>query len=139
MIGPFGIAAVTFRRWAVPESVFPCSLHGSAEGVHDAEAGLLEMDAVSRDDRQSVDQSDGSDEAAFDGHSAPGRCEDMRAAAPPQACLRLPRQTAKLLDTRVKAPFEAATPPFVAQQKNTEAQLAVAASTMPAPSRAAGR
>jgi hypothetical protein len=108
----------------VPEAVIPRSFHGSSEGVDNAEAGFLEIDAVSRDDRQAVDQRRGGDEAVFDGHSVPGGAKTCEQLRPSQACLRLPRQTTKLLDARVEPTLEAGTPPSVAQQENAEAQLA---------------
>ena len=101
----------------MPEAVIPCSVGRSPEGVDNAEAGLLEIDAVSRDDRQTVNQSRSGDETVFDGHSAPRGAKTCEQLRPPQARLRLPRQTAKPLDTRVEPSLEAGTPPSVAQQK----------------------
>src|SRR5262249_20559153 len=100
------------------------SFQGLLEGVDNAEAGFLEIDAVSRDHHQVVDQCRGGDKAVFDGHGAPGGTKTREQLRPPQARLRLPRQTANPLDARVEPPLEAGTPPSVAQQENAEAQLA---------------
>ena len=53
----------------------------SPEEVDNAEAGLLEIAAVSCDDRQAVNQSRRSDQAVFDRHSVPGGakiCDELR-------------------------------------------------------------
>src|SRR6516164_562483 len=97
--------------------------HGSLEGVDNGEAGLLEINAVSRDYCQAVDQSRGGDETVLDGHGAPGDAKICKQLRPPQPRLRLPRQTSKPLDARVEPPLEAGAPPSIAQQENAEAQL----------------
>ena len=82
----------------MPRSSIPCLLHGSREGIDDADAGLLEIYAVARDNSQVVDEGGGGDKAILDGHSSPGgakACEQLR---PPQTRLCLPRQTAEPLD-----------------------------------------
>lgn len=42
------------------------------ERVDDPDSGVLEIDAVARDDGQIVDECGGSDQAVFDGHRSPG-------------------------------------------------------------------
>jgi hypothetical protein len=71
-----------------------------------------------------VDQRSGGDEAVFDGHRVPGGAKTCQQLRPPQARLRLPRQAAEPLNTRVEPPLEADAPPAVVQQENAEAQFA---------------
>lgn len=83
----------------------------------------LQIDAVSRDHREAVDQDRGGDQAVFDRHGASRGAKTRQQLRPSQARFRLPRQTAKPLDARAEPPLEAGTPPSVGQQKDAEVQF----------------
>jgi len=102
-----------------PRRLLPVRFGDQPKGVDNAQAGLLEINAVSSDYRQPVNQRRGGDEAVFDGHSAPGGAKTCEQLRPPQARLCLPRQTAMPLDAGVEPPLEAGTSPAVAQQGRT--------------------
>src|SRR6516162_10513909 len=94
------------------------------EWVDEADAGLIEVGAVARDNDQAVDQSGGGDQAVFDRHGAPCSAKICEQLCPPHACFCFPRQAMKPLNARVEPPLETGAPFPLAQQQNAESQLA---------------